>query len=321
MKQQGRLFYLLVALFLMAGTWILSVRFVQAAGSCGESITWTLEGDTIVIDDNITYIGSGAFYNFARTNIDSETEKPSLILNFPRSVTSVGASAFVGYAEGVERVYTRNTVTETGENCFGALGIPKLYGAAGSKAEAYAAQNNLEFFVWNGISTHYTVTFDSKGGSAVEQQQVQIGNKATEPPAPVRDGYHFNGWFLGEERYDFREAVHKDIILTARWSEVIITGEAPVLTLQNESDWSVEEIRLSWTLCDTANLRGYDIYRAEGEDGEYEIIDQLSAFVVEVPEEENENTAEISLQNELFYFYQKDEKINVDFEVVEKGAV
>ena len=49
--------------------------------------------------------------------------------------------------------------------------------------------------------------------------------------------------------------------------------------------------------------------------------EKLFRFYVEVPEEDGGNTAGISLQSECFYFYEKDEKINLDFERVEKGAL
>lgn len=42
--------------------------------------------------------------------------------------------------------------------------------------------------------------------------------------------------------------------------------------------------------------------------------ERLFRFFVEVPEEGGGNTARVSLQSELFYFYQKDEKISMDLE-------
>lgn len=48
--------------------------------------------------------------------------------------------------------------------------------------------------------------------------------------------------------------------------------------------------------------------------------EKLFRFFVEVPEEDGGNTAEISLQSELFYFYGNDERISLDFEKVEGEA-
>ena len=64
----------------------------------------------------------------------------------------------------------------------------------------------------------FTVTFDSKGGSAVTSQNVPEGGKVTKPADPTREGYTFNGWNLGDQAYDFSTPVTGDITLTAQWT-------------------------------------------------------------------------------------------------------
>ena len=41
----------------------------------------------------------------------------------------------------------------------------------------------------------YQVTFDSRGGSTVNAVTVQAGETISEPTAPVRSGYTFDGWY------------------------------------------------------------------------------------------------------------------------------
>ena len=69
----------------------------------------------------------------------------------------------------------------------------------------------------------HTVTFDSKGGSSVDSQEVNHGAKATEPTAPTRTGYEFQGWYTSEDAtasvYDFDTEVTQDITLYAKWEE------------------------------------------------------------------------------------------------------
>lgn len=45
----------------------------------------------------------------------------------------------------------------------------------------------------------YTVIFDSQGGSAVNSQAVETGEKVTEPTAPTKTGYTFGGWYRESE--------------------------------------------------------------------------------------------------------------------------
>ena len=69
---------------------------------------------------------------------------------------------------------------------------------------------------WN--INKYTVTFDSYGGTPVPPaQEVEYGLTATEPAAPEKTGYTFDGWYLGDEKYDFSAAVEQNITLTAKW--------------------------------------------------------------------------------------------------------
>ncbi len=63
----------------------------------------------------------------------------------------------------------------------------------------------------------YTVTFDSKGGSEVEEQMVLAGDVAIKPTNPIREGYQFLGWYLGDSVFDFSKTISKDITLEARW--------------------------------------------------------------------------------------------------------
>ena len=69
----------------------------------------------------------------------------------------------------------------------------------------------------------YTVSFNSDGGSTVEEITVNHGEKVTAPKAPTKDGYAFAGWYVGETAYDFNTAVTADVELTAKWNAIEYT--------------------------------------------------------------------------------------------------
>ena len=76
---------------------------------------------------------------------------------------------------------------------------------------------------WTAIPATYTVTFDSQGGSAVNDQTVTEGQTITEPAAPTRDGYTFAGWFTetsGGSQWNFNDPVNKSMTLYAKWTEI-----------------------------------------------------------------------------------------------------
>ncbi|MCI9447847.1 MAG: hypothetical protein HFH36_10750 [Lachnospiraceae bacterium] len=76
----------------------------------------------------------------------------------------------------------------------------------------------------------FTVTFNSKGGSAVKKQTVTDGQKAVKPKNPTKKGYTFAGWLNGSKAYNFNTAVTKNLTLTAKWTKVTVkTPSKPTL--------------------------------------------------------------------------------------------
>lgn len=64
-----------------------------------------------------------------------------------------------------------------------------------------------------------TVTFDAQGGTSVPSQIVKVGETATKPTDPTKDGFTFAGWYLGETAYNFDTPVTADITLVAHWTD------------------------------------------------------------------------------------------------------
>ena len=62
----------------------------------------------------------------------------------------------------------------------------------------------------------YTVTFQSEGGSEVASQ-IRANAPAARPADPTKEGYTFIGWYNGEEKWNFADAVATDLTLTAKW--------------------------------------------------------------------------------------------------------
>lgn len=117
----------------------------------------------------------------------------------------------------------------------------------------------------------YTVAFNSEGGTAIESQAVKKGETATEPTEPTKGGYVFLGWYVSEtsnEKYDFKTAVEKDIVLIAKWekakkeiSEVSIITDKKEITVNDELSLSakvmsgdeelkLEDLEVIWTSSD-----------------------------------------------------------------------
>ena len=69
--------------------------------------------------------------------------------------------------------------------------------------------------------TTYTITFNADGGSPkpADQNFSAPNSRVKRPsPDPVRKGFQFDGWFIGQVAYDFSKPVTKNLILTAKWT-------------------------------------------------------------------------------------------------------
>ena len=77
----------------------------------------------------------------------------------------------------------------------------------------------LETDIW------YIVSFDSNGGTEVEEQMIMEGRKALMPEDPIREGYIFEGWYYKGEKWSFiGYDVTDDIELIAKWQEIYTEG-------------------------------------------------------------------------------------------------
>lgn len=118
-------------------------------------------------------------------------------------------------------------------------GIPALRagGAPAASASAAPSSSSSAAAALSSVSqaqpapASYTVTFDSRGGSAVDAlQNVTQGARIAAPGAPVREGYTFAGWYKDIARtqaWNFAaDAVEQDTTLYAKW-EAVPAQDAP----------------------------------------------------------------------------------------------
>lgn len=69
------------------------------------------------------------------------------------------------------------------------------------------------------IAHNWVVTFNPDNGEPAFTQNVEYEGNATEPAAPEKTGYTFDGWFApeAEEPFNFDTTITADITLTAKW--------------------------------------------------------------------------------------------------------
>ena len=93
----------------------------------------------------------------------------------------------------------------------------------------------------------YVITFDTAGGTPIDAKEYTEGEVVTAfTETTTKEGYDFDGWYLGEEKFVFGNALTEDITLTAKWTAkkftvTIIGGELGTSTMEVEYGTSIDE--------------------------------------------------------------------------------
>lgn len=115
---------------------------------------------------------------------------------------------------------------------------------------------------------YYSVSFDADGGTPQPgTQTVREGLTAIEPVnQPTKDGFTFDGWYLGDELYDFDSPVNDDIELVAHWTpiEVPPTGETHTVTYDLNHDGLIQTMSVSDGERALSFTPTFDGYRFDG---------------------------------------------------------
>ena len=86
----------------------------------------------------------------------------------------------------------------------------------------------------------YIVSFDSEGGTVIEDQTVKKGEKVVKPENPIMIGYTFKEWQLNGKVYDFNTPVTSDITLYAKWSyDTAVAATKPIIYLYPEKKMDI----------------------------------------------------------------------------------
>lgn len=85
------------------------------------------------------------------------------------------------------------------------------------------------------VLRHYTVTFNTNGGTDVAAQDVAYKGLATEPTAPTKVGHVFEGWYADEAlttEFNFTTPITADTTVYAKWNKAKVT-----VTFNMDKEW------------------------------------------------------------------------------------
>lgn len=118
------------------------------------------------------------------------------------------------------------------------LTIPANENQTTLKADEVDGKKTIKWIFYTDVTQPniYGVTFDSMGGSKIEDQLITHGKTASKPADPTKEGYIFKGWYLDKEFtkiYDFTAPVTRIMTLYALWEEEVIPNTPPTITAKD----------------------------------------------------------------------------------------
>ncbi|MCR4698535.1 MAG: InlB B-repeat-containing protein [Bacilli bacterium] len=156
--------------------------------------------------------GKASDQNVASLTVKTMPTKVSYVLG--ETFDPAGGVLTVKYADKTtaEVEMTDERVTFTALNSK-SVGTKTVKATFGGKSVAFKVTVTKEMIA---------VTFNSNGGSEVASSEVEKGKTLTEPTAPTKDGFTFDGWYTDTEltlAYDFTTVVEGTFTLNAKWLE------------------------------------------------------------------------------------------------------
>ena len=227
----------------VAGTWngtdSKGIAYSLVIDAATQSVTATIvkEGVADELDITVIYFKefSGTTKLVIRYIADGATSETTLTLTYTAEGTFTGSNSLTLAKEGAKS-YTVTFNTDGGSaidaqsvqegNAANKPADPTKEGFdfagwfVGDTEYDFTAPVNADIEIlakWTEKAVEYTVTFNSNGGSAVTAQTVGKGGVATMPTDPTLRNYTFDGWYLGDDPYDFSTPVTADITLVAKW--------------------------------------------------------------------------------------------------------
>ncbi len=150
-------------------------------------------------------INENAVLNSLNLNSKSSVKIFSKVMKINISDQIDELEIFVDEKGAVESLSSRTKITLNGTGIVSKVIIP-------NRNNIFGDIKPLE------VTSNYTVTFDTDGGSAVDS--VQTSDLVTMPENPSKDGYEFLYWVLDSEVFDFDLKVTEDITLVATWKKL-----------------------------------------------------------------------------------------------------
>ena len=95
----------------------------------------------------------------------------------------------------------------------------------------------------------FTVSFETAGGTTIDPQEIEEGDKVYSPTDPTREGYSFVGWYRNKnltKRASFPFTPKDDTVLYAKWEKESVLEDAVTSLLGDGHTYALFDQSATW---------------------------------------------------------------------------
>ena len=91
----------------------------------------------------------------------------------------------------------------------------------------------------------YTLSFDSLGGSVIDDIKIERSGILGNTPIPIKDGYEFIGWMYHNQEFSFENPIEKSMVFVAKYKSLNENKDMVTISFDSSGGSLVDSVELN----------------------------------------------------------------------------
>mgnify|MGYP002518577972 CR=1 FL=1 len=155
--------------------------------------------------------------------------------------------------------------------------------------------------------TLYTITFESNGGSSINNVNAKAGDEITKPTDPIKDGYTFIDWYENidsEKAFVFSYMPARSFTLYAKWEKQTLINKVYKVVDASFTWGNNEEKKEFLDETEATEEQFIELYKSIGLTIDFKDEEKVLVYFIEGEKSETKNLYYVLDKNNVLLFYE-----------------